>query len=384
MRVLHVIPSIAPRYGGPSYAVVRYARALRARGLGVTIATTNADGEGVLPVPIEDATEYEGVDARFFERRGEGFKYSPSLARWLRRWVAEFDVVHVHAVFSHSSLAAGRACRAAHVPDLVRPLGSLDPWSLGQSAWRKRVLLWSAAGSLLRYAAGIHFTTAGEQELAAPVIGRTPSRVVPLGIDEEYLRAVFVPAVDRDRRIAVVARLDRKKNLTALIRAFHTAAAASDWRLTIAGDGESSYTEELRREAVSGAAQARIEILPWMDGKAKVDFLRRASAFAVPSHQENFGLAALEALGCGVPVIVAQSVNLAAAIDEADAGWLTGTTEEELTRTLADVMRDELGRHRKAMKSRTLAARFTWSEAAAQLDAWYSALAPQLAVGERR
>ena len=384
MRVLHVIPSIAPRYGGPSSAVVRYGRALRDRGVGVTIATTNADGESVLPMPLEVATEYDGVDARFFERRGEGFKYSPSLARWLRRWVTEFDVVHVHAVFSHSSLAAGRACRAARVPYIVRPLGSLDPWSLAQSAWRKRVLLWSAAGSLLRHAAGLHFTTDAEQTLAAPVTGRTPSRVVPLGIDEEYLKSTFVPAVDRDRRIAVLARLDRKKNLIALIRAFHAAAAENDWRLTIAGEGDATYTEELHRAALDGEAQARVQILPWVDGKAKLEFLRRASAFAVPSHQENFGLAALEALGCGVPVIVARSVNLAPAIDEAGAGWLTGTTEGELTQTLSEVMRDEVGRHRKAMKTRSLAARFSWSEAAAQLDAWYAALAPQMAVGGRR
>jgi glycosyltransferase involved in cell wall biosynthesis len=384
MRVLHVIPSVAPRYGGPSFAVLRYGRALRARGVGVTIATTNADGEGVLPVPLEDPTEYEGVDARFFERRGESFKYSPSMARWLRRWVTEFDVVHVHAVFSHSSLSAGRACRAARVPYIVRPLGSLDPWSLAQSAWRKRVLLWSAAGSLLRYAAGIHFTTEAEQQLAGPVTGRTPSKVVPLGIDDEYLRATFVPAVDRDRRIAVLARLDRKKNLVALIRAFHAAAATNDWRLTIAGDGDLEYTSELHRAAEAGDARARIQVRPWVDGKEKIEFLRRAAAFAVPSHQENFGLAALEALGCGVPVIVARSVNLAPAIDEAGAGWLTGTTEEELEQTLTELMRDELGRHRKAMKARSVAARFTWNHAAAELDAWYAELAPQMAVGERR
>src|SRR5688572_15646735 len=81
VRVLHVIPSVAPRYGGPSYAVVRYCRALRLLGVRVTVATTNADGAGVLDVPTDEATEYEGVDARFFERRGEAFKYSPSLGR---------------------------------------------------------------------------------------------------------------------------------------------------------------------------------------------------------------------------------------------------------------------------------------------------------------
>ena len=77
MRVLHVIPSVAPRYGGPSHAVVQYCRALLARGVQASLATTNADGPGVLPVPIGERTEYEGIESWFFERRGEARGMSP-------------------------------------------------------------------------------------------------------------------------------------------------------------------------------------------------------------------------------------------------------------------------------------------------------------------
>ena len=45
MKVLHVIPSVAPRYGGPSRAVVEMCRALRAGGVDTLIATTDADGK---------------------------------------------------------------------------------------------------------------------------------------------------------------------------------------------------------------------------------------------------------------------------------------------------------------------------------------------------
>ena len=390
MRVLHVIPSVAPRYGGPSYAVVRYCRALSLQGIHVTVATTNADGAGVLDVPIGEVTEYEGVDARFFARRGEAFKYSPSLAKWLRRSVDDFDVVHVHAVFSHASLSAGRACRAAGVPYIVRPLGSLDPWSLKQHAWRKRALIWSAAGSLLRNAAGLHFTTDAERELAAGIAGETPPRVIPLGVDPQFLEP-GTSASDAGRHIVALARIDRKKNLLSLIHAFHAAAGASAglsaggavspalWRLTIAGTGDAEYAEELRRAAADGPAAPRVEFRPWLDGQEKLDLLRSASVFAAPSFQENFGLSALEAMACGVPVMVGRGVNLAPAIAQAGAGWITGTSVEELTSTLSELMRDEVGRRRRGSNARKLAANYTWDSAAAQLEAWYSTLAPSLA-----
>lgn len=384
MRVLHVIPSVAPRYGGPSYAVLRYCRALRARGVRVTMATTNADGRGVLPVQTEAATEYQGIDARFFERRGEAFKYSPALARWLRRSVVEFDFVHIHAVFSHASLSAGRACRAAGIPYVVRPLGSLDPWSLNHHLWRKRVLLWSAAGALLRGAAGIHFTTESEQTLAAPVAGAVAGRVVPLGVDEQFLSGPIAQPSEREPCLVALARIDRKKNLDTLVRAFHQAASDGPWRLSIAGTGDDSYAEELRRRAADGPASDRIEFRGWLDGEEKLELLLRASAFAIPSHQENFGLSALEAMACGVPVIAAAGVNLAPAIAQAEAGWITGTALEELAASLREVMRDEVGRRRRGANARKLAGNYTWGSAAAQLETWYAELAPRVAAKRRR
>jgi glycosyltransferase involved in cell wall biosynthesis len=377
-----VIPSIAPRYGGPSYSVVRYCRALRQFGVRVTVATTNADGAGVLDVPTDETTEYEGVDARFFVRRGETFKYSPSLAKWLRKSVRDFNVVHVHAVFSHASLSAGRACRIAGVPYIVRPLGSLDPWSLTQHAWRKRVLMWSAAGSLLRNAAGLHFTTEAERELATAEVGEFPGRVIPLGVDDQYL-STGLSAPEGVRRVVVLARLDRKKNLVSLIRAFHAAGSAAAWRLTIAGTGDVTYAEELRRTAEDGPAAARIDFLPWLDGQEKLDLLRSAAVFAVPSFQENFGLGALEAMACGVPVMAARGVNLAPAIAQAHAGWITGTDDDDVAATLVAIMRDEVGRRRRAANAKKLAANYTWDSAAAQLEAWYSALTPHQPASSR-
>ena len=86
MRVLHVIPAVAPEYGGPSHAIVAMCRALIARGVEVQIASTDAEPGGHLSVELESATAHAGVPAIFFHRElSEAFKYSSAMARWLEQ-----------------------------------------------------------------------------------------------------------------------------------------------------------------------------------------------------------------------------------------------------------------------------------------------------------
>ena len=190
MKVLHVIPAVAPRYGGPSQAVLGMGQALPQQGVQVLIATTDADGPRRLPVAHGSELSWQGVPAIFFPRQwSEAFKYSGQLAGWLDHHVAEFDVVHIHAVFSHACLAAADACRGARVPYVVRPLGTLDPWSLKQKPVRKQLLWHVGVKRMLHGAAAIHYTTAAEQRLAEVPLGLRRGVVIPLGVDEELFDA---------------------------------------------------------------------------------------------------------------------------------------------------------------------------------------------------
>src|SRR2546427_1570843 len=86
MKVLHVIPAVSPKYGGPSHALVPMCKALMAAGVDVQIATTDAEPHGHLQVELGTQTEFQGVPAIFFRKEvSESFKYSPGLARWLRQ-----------------------------------------------------------------------------------------------------------------------------------------------------------------------------------------------------------------------------------------------------------------------------------------------------------
>jgi glycosyltransferase involved in cell wall biosynthesis len=351
-------------------------RALLDAGTRVVLATTDADGPSRLPAPTGTLHRFEGVPTVFFARHGgEAFKYASGLAAWLRQQVRQFDIVHVHAVFSHASLAAGREARRAGVPYIVRPLGTLDPWSLGRKRWRKTLLMQAAGRSLLTGAAAMHYTTRDEQDRAESVLTLPQGVVVPLGIEDALFDSP--PRLSPERYVLSLGRLHPKKGLDLLIGAFHDlvqAGLSPGWSLIIAGDGEPAHVRELRRLADAGAGRALIRFPGWVTGDERTRLFRNASLFALASHQENFGLAVAEAMACGVPPVVSTGVNLAREIEAARAGWVVNPDRAALARVLAAVIRDERDRVDVGIRSRAFASRFRWPAVARELQALYCAV----------
>jgi len=376
VRVLHVIPAIAPRYGGPSAVLAEMCRALEQQGIETVIASTDADGDGRLQVEEGVVGEYEGIRAIFFARQwSEAFKYSAPLAAWLRANVPAFHAVHIHAVLSHACLAAGRACERSGVPYVVRPLGTLDPWSLGQKRLRKAVLLWAAGRRLLGGAAAIQYTSRQEKALVERSLGLQRGFVIPLGVADSFVQNAR-PSAAQDpltRYVLALSRLHPVKGLEHLIDAFGRAVpeAPPAWRLVIAGDGDRQYVERLKRVAARPGCAGRVEFTGWVDGHEKSALLAGASLFAVPSLHESFGLSLLEALAFGVPACVSSGVHLADEIREAGAGWATGLEPHALERTLAEAMRSPDERVRRGNQAAQLARRFAWSRVAGDLADLY-------------
>jgi glycosyltransferase involved in cell wall biosynthesis len=379
MRVLHVIPSVAARYGGPSTAIVPMCRGLIAAGTDALIATTDADGDGRLTVPLDQPTTWQGIPAIFFERTlGESVKYSRGLSRWLHGHVEGFDIVHVHALLSHASLAACRAARAATVPYIVRPLGTLAPWSLAQNPLRKRALLALGAKRLLLGAAAIQCTSAREKQDLEAGFGVSTAVVVPLGIDEALLTGVPPDAGTRtqDRYCLALSRIHPKKNLESVITSFLAAAARHPrWRMVVAGEGDAGYVNSLRSLAASLPGGDRVSFAGWVDGDRKRRLIGGASLFVIGSFHENFGISVVEALGCGVPVLATESVEVSEDVRSAEAGWIVEATVSSLQRGFESALSDDAALQDRSERARVLAARFTWESVVTSLTRLYAHLA---------
>ena len=380
MKILHVIPAVAARYGGPSSSIAPMCRSLLQQGMEVLLAATDADGGSRLDVPIGSETVWQGVPAIFFSRTwSESYKYSHGLARWLSLHAGDFDVVHVHAVLSHAPLTAAAACRRAGVPYVVRPLGTLDPWSLRQKRLRKKILLALGGRRTLADAAAIQYTSAEEQRQTEGSLALNRGVVVPLGIDPKLLsEPVCAHERQRDPYVLVLSRLHPVKNLEALIEAFAGLTEGrrfnTPWRLVIAGGGRRDYAVALQQLVDKRGAHDRVSFPGWVDGEDKRQLVRGASLFALASFHENFGVSLVEALAAGVPALVSREVHLSEAVESASAGWVVGTDEASLRAGLAEAFGRGAEREAKGHAARGLADRFTWPRVGAQLAELYRRL----------
>jgi glycosyltransferase involved in cell wall biosynthesis len=352
-------------------------RALAAQGVRTTILTTNADGPNVLPVPLNSLTEWEGVPAIFFNRDfSEAFKYSRGLARWIRGHAREFDVVHIHAVLSHASLTAAASAGRRAVPYVLRPLGTLAPWSLQQKSWRKRLLLSVAARRTVARAAAVHCTSAEEKRGIEALFPEARPVVIPLGIDPRFLDTAPATAGPSRPYVLCVSRLHPKKNLEALITAFLAATESKrEWRLVLAGSGDAEYARTLARLIDARGAHDRVELAGWVDGPRKRALLQQASLFALVSLHENFGISLLEALACGVPAIATRNVDLSEPIAETNAGWIVESTLDSITGGLIAALSSRADLVARGAAARALAGRFTWPAVAGELRVLYEGLA---------
>ena len=374
MKVLHVIPSVADRSGGPATAIVPMCRALMNQDVEILLLSTTAGLNGQRSV-----FEQKGVPGILFPvRLSESFKYSRPLASWLKTNVNGFNAVHIHAVFNHSSVAAAQACYQAEVPYVIRPLGTLDPWSLSQKSWRKN-LFWHLAGNkMLRRAAAIHYTSETEKLATEASLGLNHGQVVALGIESNAANPSdlghFFPQLAGEPYVLVLSRLHPKKNLDVLIDAFAAVAERvrfARWRLVLAGDGPTDYVGKLKSRAAAASLNERIIFTGWLENERKNAVLSGASLLALPSQQENFGLCVMEALSRSVPVLISPNVNLAPEIAATNSGWIAAIDKDSLSEKLAEAMSDnyELGKRGRAGKQ--LSQKYSWDETARQLIELY-------------
>ncbi|MCJ8280500.1 MAG: glycosyltransferase, partial [Rivularia sp. ALOHA_DT_140] len=185
MRILQIVPSISLIYGGPSQMVLGLAPALARQGVKLTVLTTNSNGDtGQKPmeVTLNSPIEQDGYEIIYFKcspfRR---YKFSIDLLKWLNNHVEEYDLVHIHALFSPVSSTAAAVCRAKKIPYILRPLGTLDPADLQKK--RQLKLLYAAVLERpnIAKAAAIHFTSEQEAKVSHRFGVNTKDLVIPLG-----------------------------------------------------------------------------------------------------------------------------------------------------------------------------------------------------------
>jgi len=383
MRVLQLTGGISPRYGG-SQALLGMCRELRRLGVETHIATTDADTSGRLTTPLGQLGEVQGslvyhFSSPFLPKYG----FSPQLSRWLGTHLPGYDILHFHGLYSHALLAAVPRARRRNMPYIVRPMGALAAETMDYGRIKKEVYFRLFGRRYLSGAAAIHYTSWEEQAEAELLGVHAPAVVIPLGIDEDAFK--FPPrgrfrqrfSWIGDRKIVLyLSRLDPIKGLEPLLESMKSLGGQrSDFVFVIAGHGPREYEQKIRKAVRNSRLADRTIFTGFVDGAEKAALLKDADLFVLPSYHENFGMAIVEAMAAGLPVVISSHVKIHGEIAEAEAGLVVPSQTPAISHSIAALLDDDAFRLRMGENAaRLVVERFRWRTIAPRVVDLYQSL----------
>jgi glycosyltransferase involved in cell wall biosynthesis len=265
---------------------------------------------------------------------------------WLRQNRSRYDAVIVHGLWQYHSFAAWRALRDTGTPYYVFPHGMLDPWFKRTYPLKhlKKWLYWPWADYRVLRDARVVLFTCEQEKLLAPesfalyranaVVTGLGTAPPPPGVDASLFLDRY-PELRGKRLLLFMGRIHPKKGCDLLLEAFAaTMAKDAAWRLVFAGPDGGDWQQTLAARAVALGIADRVVWTGMLRDAVKWSALFAAEVFALPSHQENFGIAVAESLACGVPVLISREVNIWREIEAAHAGLVAPDTVEGTTRLL--------------------------------------------------
>ena len=310
---------------------------------------------------------------------------STGLAAYLRRTAEQFDIVHIHTLYSFVTVTAARSARRAIVPYVISPDGSLDPYThFRKGRFRKEAFQALFHRNDLARAAAVHFLSVRERELASGFRIDAPKAVVSLGIDNEaYGRGIKGAFRKRNPRLAnsqvimYLGRISYTKGLDLLVSAFAQIARGFPYaHLLLVGPDYEGYGEVLSEVIKRHGLSGRITFSGLLSEEDKVAALADADVFVLPSYTEAFGIALLEAMATGLPVIVTDRAALATVVQESDAGIVTESSVPSLSAALALLLGNTKLRRQLGVRAESLAKlQFSWTVAARKFADLYETAA---------
>lgn len=377
MKVLQVVPSLAPEWGGPVKVVNELAGALEV--IGVSSEIISAQGRRVgnpetvtndIPIHLFET----GPIARLWTA------HTPGLKKTLARKIPDFDLVHIQELWHYPGYIASKIARSRNVPYIVTIHGELNEWNLQQKRLKKQIYMTAIQRGILQKSAALHAITQAESNRIRQLEIETPVAMIPNGIHTEEFenlpdRSQFVsryPELENRLIVLFLGRIQQKKGLDILAQAFgNLVRTRDDVRLVVAGPDEDNTLTEIKTILKSQGALEKAVFPGMLTGEQKLEALSAADIFALTSYSEGFSVALLEALSAGLPLVITDECNFPE-VGDSRAGFVVRPNDSETASALMSLLDSaDLRREMSENARRLVRSNYTWERIAEKMFTLY-------------
>ena len=377
MKVLQVVPSLAPEWGGPVKVVNELAGALEV--IGVSSEIISAQGRRVgnpetvtndIPIHLFET----GPLARLWTA------HTPGLKKTLARKIPDFDLVHIQELWHYPGYIASKIARSRNVPYIVTIHGELNEWNLQQKRLKKQIYMMAIQRGILQKSAALHAITQAESNRIRQLEIETPVAMIPNGIHTEEFenlpdRSQFVsryPELENRLIVLFLGRIQQKKGLDILAQAFgNLVRTRHDVRLVVAGPDEDNTLTEIKTILKSQGALEKAVFPGMLTGEHKLEALSAADIFTLTSYSEGFSVALLEALSAGLPLVITDECNFPE-VGDSRAGFVVRPNDSETASALMSLLDSaDLRREMSENARRLVRSNYTWERIAEKMFTLY-------------
>ena len=267
--------------------------------------------------------------------------------------IANTDIVHIFGIWRPFHIRAFLASKKFKKKIIISPLGALEPWSLGQRSFKKKIAWNLYQKRILNNSDYIHATSEMEMENLIKIGVKSPLKIIPHGL-ELFYKKNFKKEKLKYKAI-FFSRIHEKKGLLELIRAW-VKISPKNWELEIYGPvSDDEYLSKIKKNIDSSNLKESIKIFnPVYFKKKKLEILSSSDLFILPSKSENFGMSIIEAMSLGIPVLTTTSTPWKI-LPSLKAGFVIEFSEENIRKNLDKILKmkksdlEEIGNNGKEL-----------------------------------
>jgi len=313
MRISVIVPSFYPAgyYGGTIFSIHESLKLLSSRNIKIYVSTTSANGDKRLNVKKNKFIKFKKnyYVKYYFDEIINRFSFSFLFGIW--NDIKKSDIVYVQDIFSIFAVVAFIASNFYKKKCLIAPRGSLSEYGLRNKFYFVKKMWIYLFFKLLNNNYSWHITSDLEKKEILNLGLKGKKYTIPNYIKFNLTKINAIKPLNwlnknsKKIKIGTLTRIDKKKGLKKLIKAFSIILKDTNAHLAICGEDHGVKNDLIFLVKKMGL-QKNVSFLKPMYGLKKYQFLKSLDVFCLPSENENFGNVYLESLRVGTPIVASK------------------------------------------------------------------------------